>query len=61
MESTLTRLITDDYMIYQGPEDAEDEQAFGQIKIDIYKLITLGVILCHGDEKLKARVFYNVI
>ena len=48
-------------MLYQGPEDAEDEQAFGQIKIDIYKLITLGVILCHGDEKLKARVFYNVI
>ena len=59
--SALTRLITDEIMLYQGPEDDTDEESFGQIKIDIYKLITLGIILCHGEKKAKARVLYNTV
>ena len=43
--------------------EAENEgpSTFGQIKIDIYKLITLGVLLCWGTDSLKARVLYNAI
>ena len=48
-------------MLYQGPEDESDEQAFGQIKIDMFKLIALGIILCHGEKKSKARVLYNTV
>ena len=62
--STLTRLITDDLLLYQmSSREAreETELTFGQVKIDIYKLITLGVLLCWGETRLKARVIYNVI
>ena len=60
----MTRLITDDLLFYklsQREEENEDEQTFGQVKIDIFKLITLGVILCWGSDSLKSRVFYNAI
>lgn len=60
----MTRLITDDLLLYQMSSSEareETEVTFGQVKIDIYKLITLGVLLCWGDNKLKSRVLYNVI
>ena len=60
----MTRLITDDLFLYkmsQREEDNEPEHTFGQVKIDIYKLITLGVMLCWGTHQLKARVLYGVI
>ena len=42
--------------------DAIDEdEVQGQVKIDIFKLIALGVMLCFGDPILKAKVIYNVI
>ena len=62
--STMTRLITDDLLLYkmnQREADSEGEVTFGQVKIDIYKLITLAVILCWGSDNLKARVLYNAI
>ena len=62
--SCMTRLITDDLFLYkmsQREEDNEPEHTFGQVKIDIYKLITLGVMLCWGADQLKARVLYGVI
>ena len=62
--SCMTRLITDDLFLYkmsQREEDNEPEHTFGQVKIDIYKLITLGVMLCWGPDQLKARVLYGVI
>ena len=49
----MTRFITDDYLLYklsQREEEDEDEQTFGQVKIDVFKLITLGVILCWGSD-----------
>ena len=52
--STMTRLLTDDLLLYkmnQREEEAEDEITFGQVKIDIYKIICLGVILCWGDTR----------
>ena len=60
----MTRLITDEMLLYKmDNREAENESqcTFGQIKIDLYKLITLGVVLCWGSHKLKARVLYNVI
>ena len=62
--STMTRLITDDLLLYkmnQREAESEGEVTFGQVKIDIYKLITLAVILCWGSDNLKARVLYNAI
>ena len=62
--SSMTRLITDDLLIYkmnQREEENETELTFGQVKIDIFKLITLGVLLCWGPDELKARVLYNCI
>ncbi len=62
--SCMTRLITDEMLLYKMNErEAENEQGntFGQIKIDIFKLITLGVILCWGTDELKSRVLYNAI
>ena len=60
----MTRLMTDDMLLYKmNKREAENEpeHTFGQVKIDIYKLITLGVLLCWGSDELKARVIYNVI
>ena len=60
----MTRLITDDLLLYkmnQREEDNEGEHTFGQVKIDIFKLITLGVILCWGTDTMKSRVLYNAI
>jgi len=52
--SCLTRLITDDLLLYKMSEREADSEmespTFGQIKIDIYKLIILGVILCWGSN-----------
>lgn len=63
--SCMTRLITDDLLLYNMSErEAENEidsPTFGQIKIDIYKLIVLGVILCWGSDELKSRVLYTCI
>ena len=62
--STMTRLMTDDLLLYRmNKREAENEgeHTFGQVKIDIYKLITLGVLLCWGNEQLKSRVIYNAI
>ena len=62
--SIMTRLITDPMMLCKmskKEEENETSMTFGQVKIDIYKLITLGVILCWGDAQLKARVLYNAI
>ena len=60
----MTRLITDDLLVYKMTKQEEEEEGqhtFGQVKIDIYKLITLGVILCWGSDQLKSRVIYNAI
>ena len=63
--SCMTRLITDDLLLYKMSDREADNETecptFGQIKIDIYKLIILGVILCWGSPKLKSRVLYNCI
>ena len=60
----MTRLITDDLLLYKmtkQEEEDEGQHTFGQVKIDIYKLITLGVVLCWGSDQLKSRVIYNAI
>ena len=63
----MTRLITDDMLIYDKSSSLQNSQSFGsdgmveQPKIDIYKLISLGVILCFGEDIMKARVIYSVI
>ena len=63
--SCMTQLITDDILLYKMTQlEAENETespTFGQIKIDIYKLIILGVILCWGSAQLKSQVLYNCI
>ena len=49
----MTRLITDNLLLYKmtkQEEEDEGQHTFGQVKIDIYKLITLGVILCWGSD-----------
>jgi hypothetical protein len=40
-------------------EEFEDEKNKGEI--NIYSLILWGLILCAGDARLKARVFYDVL
>ena len=60
----MTRLITSDYLQYKmslRESETEDDYTFGQVKIDIFKLITLGVILCFGSDKLKSHVLCNAI
>ena len=60
----MSRLITDDLLQYRmSSREAENEEdhTFGQVKIDIFKLITLGVVLCWGSEQLKSRVLCNAI
>ena len=51
--SSMTRLICDEMLLYKMSKfEAENETespTFGQIKIDIYKLIILGVLLCWGS------------
>ena len=62
--SSMTRLISNDLLQYkmnQREAENEDEQTFGQVKIDIFKLITLGVILCWGSDEIKSRVLCNAI
>ena len=63
--SCMTKLITDELLLYKMSEreaDLEmDSPTYGQIKIDIYKLIILGVILCWGSCSLKSRVLYSCI
>jgi hypothetical protein len=64
--SSLTRLITDEMVLYDKKSDKlinldDEDKSLDQRKIDIYKLITLGTILCFGDDLLKAKVIYNVM
>jgi len=52
--SCMTRLICDDMLLYKmssfEAERETDGPTFGQVKIDIYKLIVLGVLLCWGSD-----------
>ena len=63
--SCMTRLICDEMLLYKmstfEADNETDSPTFGQIKIDIYKLIVLGVLLCFGSPELKSRVLYNCI
>jgi len=50
----------DDDHVHRHDDDTHDDHDCPCMKIDLYKLCTLGLILCAGDSHLKARVLYTL-
>ena len=51
----------DSSMLYRLFDDPELKDEDSPDKLNVHKLIILGLLLCGGSAELKARVFYDVL